>query len=234
MKNVDSAPSSKLGRGSLRLVRRGSCGLFDLFSMFYYSAQSGLAAQHRPSHRRVGSSPSRRGMTLIEVMISMVILTMCCGMLTSTLTTTRIHRSSNAERAVAVEAVRGVLEDMHNWNFGAVFTTYNADPLDDPEGEGTAPGCYFEVEGLSPTDDDEDGFVGEIYLPSASLPLREDAEISELGMPRDLNGDRMVDTLDHGDDHIVLPVRVVVRWKGVGGVRSFEMSTILADLEKLR
>jgi hypothetical protein len=173
-------------------------------------------------------------MTMVEVMISMVILTMCCGMLTSTLTTTRIHRSVNVERALAVEAVRGVLEDMHNWNFGAVFATYNGDPLDDPDGEGTAPGKYFSVKGLGLTNDDEDGFVGEIFLPTDSSPLREDAVVPELGMPRDLNGDRVVDEDDHEGDHILLPVRVVVRWKGIGGVRSFEMSTIFADLEKLR
>ena len=170
---------------------------------------------------------------MIELMISMVILTMCCGMLTSTLSSTSTHRLANQERAIAVEAARGVLGDMHNWNFGAVYMTYNADPTDDPEGEGSAPGKYFQVEGLLPSDDDLDGFVGEIFFPTSTGPLLESVVDDALGMPRDLNGDMVVDEEDHTLDHLVLPVRLVVQWHGRGGLRTFEISTILADLERL-
>ena len=135
---------------------------------------------------------------------------------------------------MAVEAARGMLEDMHNRNFGAVYTTYNADPADDPEGAGTAPGRYFEIEGLSPTSDDPDGFVGEIFFPTSSGPLLENVVNADLGMPRDLNGDMIIDDADHTLDHLLLPVRLVVTWQGRAGVRTFEISTILADLEKLR
>jgi type II secretory pathway pseudopilin PulG len=171
-------------------------------------------------------------MTMIELMISVVILTVCCGMLTSTLSATNLHRATNRERALAAEAARGVVEDMHNWRFGAVFTTYNDDPSDDPEGVGSAPGKHFAVEGLSPASDDADGFVGEVFLPTTRSPLLESVEDEQLCMPRDLNGDMVIDGEDHTQDHIILPVRVVVRWKARSGVRSLELHTMLADMEK--
>ena len=53
-----------------------------------------------------------------------------------------------------------------------------------------------------------------------------------LCMPRDLNGDKVIDGEDHSLDYMVLPVTVSVRWKGKGGVRTFELHTMLAQLEK--
>ncbi len=170
-------------------------------------------------------------MTMVEVMISVVILTLCCGMLTSTLTSTNVYKQTNRERMIAVEAARGVLEDMHNWNFGAVFATYNQDPADDPGGAGTAPGKHFSVPGLDPVDGDPDGFVGEIFMPADSAPLLENTVYESLGMPRDLNGDIAIDALDHSADHLILPVRIVLEWKGRGGNRKFELCTLLSALE---
>jgi len=169
---------------------------------------------------------------MIEVMISVLILTMCCGMLTHTLTATATHRRVNGERAIAAEAARGVLEDMHNWNFGAVYLLYNDDPADDPDGAGTGPGKHFQVEGLTPDPDDPDGFVGEIQFPSDMAPLREDVQNELLCMPRDLNGDKVIDAEDHSLDYVVLPVTVTVHWRGRAGVRTFEMHTMLAQMEK--
>jgi hypothetical protein len=37
-------------------------------------------------------------------------------------------------------------------------------------------------------------------------------------MPRDLNGDGVVDALDHSVDRILLPVKVTVEWKPAGSV----------------
>lgn len=170
---------------------------------------------------------------MVELMISIVILTLCCGMLASTLSATSAHRATNYEQGLAVEAARGLVEDMHNWTFGALYATYNDDPSDDPDGPGTAPGKYFQVEELMVTDDDLDGFVGEIILPSSSGPLLENTVNAELGMPRDLNGDILIDGEDHSLDHIILPVRIVIRWQGRAGVRTFVMNTLLADCEKV-
>jgi len=123
---------------------------------------------------------------------------------------------------------------MHNCSFPLIFPSYNTVPGDDPAGVGTAPGSHFAVDGLEPVDGDPDGFVGEVLLPEMGLELREDVDDPLMGMPRDLNGDMQIDALDHLADHIILPVRVVVRWKGRGGERSLELQSILADLRKAK
>jgi hypothetical protein len=174
-------------------------------------------------------------MTLIEIAVAMTILTVCCGMLTSTISGTMAHNRTKRERQMAVEAARAVIEDMHNVDFYEVFRQYNHDPTDDgAEGEeGTAPGPYFEVEGLSPTSDDPDGFVGEIVMPATERPLLESIEHETLGFPRDLNGDMQIDELDHANDFIILPVQVRVEWQGVSGKCSLELNTMLADIRKV-
>ena len=176
---------------------------------------------------------ARSGMTLIEMMIAIMILTVCVGMLTSTITATSAHTMAKREQAVAVEAARSIMEEIYAADFGDIFALYNADPTDDPGGPGTAPGPFFAVEGLSPQDGDLDGFVGEILLPAAGAPLREDAEDELLGLPRDLNGDSTIDKLDHADDYVVMPVRVRVDWSGRNGDRTFAMTTMYCDLSKL-
>ena len=91
--------------------------------------------------------------------------------------------------------------------------------------------------GLDPLPDDADGRVGELIFPevntAAALPaiweLREDAVIPELGLPRDLNGDSIVDAADHAADYAVLPVIVRLEWMGDFGPRIFEMHTMLVE-----
>ena len=62
--------------------------------------------------------------------------------------------------------------------------------------------------------------------------LREDEIAAELGLPRDLNGDLLIDDQDHSGDYIVLPVIVRVSWTGKAGNRQFEIATMLAKLKK--
>ena len=77
---------------------------------------------------------------MVELMIAIVILTLCSGMLASTLSATSAHRATNYERGLAVEAARGVVEDMHNFPYASLFSRYNNNPLDDPGGLSTASG----------------------------------------------------------------------------------------------
>lgn len=62
--------------------------------------------------------------------------------------------------------------------------------------------------------------------------LREDFEDEELGLPRDLNGDNILDDLDHADDYLILPVRIRLEWQGVAGTRRFELFTMLCDVRR--
>jgi len=60
--------------------------------------------------------------------------------------------------------------------------------------------------------------------------LREDYQDAELGLPRDLNGNNVVDTADHSSDYLILPVRILIQWKGIAGARSMEVLTQLGDM----
>lgn len=61
--------------------------------------------------------------------------------------------------------------------------------------------------------------------------LREDMDLADLGMPRDLNGDTVIDALDHRYDSRVLPVCVRVSWKGRYGDRSMDVYTLLTEFQ---
>jgi len=62
--------------------------------------------------------------------------------------------------------------------------------------------------------------------------LREDYQNEALGLPRDLNGDSMIDCADHAQDYIVLPILIRVEWQGPNGPRVFEMHTMLTEYIK--
>jgi hypothetical protein len=140
------------------------------------------------------------------------------------------QKAREADRAT--QAAREVLEKIDAEAFAEAFRRYNADPNDDPGGPNTAPGASFAVAGLSALPGDPDGLPGEVVFPTAAgAPgaLRENVNNPELGMPRDLNGDGVVDALDHSTDYKLLPVIVRVRWQGSAGPGSVEISTLLAN-----
>jgi len=50
-----------------------------------------------------------------------------------------------------------------------------------------------------------------------------------LGMPRDLDGDTLVDAANHATNYRILPVHLRVEWKGVAGDASFDLYTQFID-----
>lgn len=183
--------------------------------------------------RRAAKRPARAGMTLIEVMVSVVVLTVCISLLSNTIAATVAQGVANRERALAVEAAQNIAEDMRRAPFDQIYALYNQDPTDDPGRAGTAPGAHFAVEGLSVQEGDQDGFAGRILLPSVAAVLREDLVVPSLGMPRDLNGDHLIDSKDHSNSYVVLPVSIRVEWTGRVGRREFELTTMFADFTRL-
>lgn len=248
---------------------------------------------------RAGSGRARRraGVTLLELIVVMAVLTVAVTMFTSMVVHTTRQRGINRENAVASNAARTVVELMRNQEFRDIFALYNADPSDDPGGAGTAPGNVFTVAGLTPLPGDADGLAGEIHLPvivaeeakppstwgtttldiltlpgldaaleqlglgsgsggsgsggsgsggsgsggggaggggieAGDYTLREDFIDVRLGLPRDLNGDSLIDDLDHAEDYIVLPVHVEVVWRGKFGPRRFSIFTQIASFAK--
>ncbi|MFT7678333.1 MAG: type II secretory pathway pseudopilin PulG [Planctomycetota bacterium] len=192
---------------------------------------------HSPLYRLHRRAHSKRGMSLIEVMISFLILTVAVLILSSTITASVAHTGSKRERALAAEAVMNMLESMRAAPFEQLYALYNSDPDDDPEGVGTAPGSYFHVANLTPLPSPEgpgEAWVGEISLPGAGPGLFENAELPELGLPRDLNGDLAIRATDVADRYQILPAIVTVRWLSGGAERKLSMPTIFSAMENAK
>lgn len=148
-------------------------------------------------------------------------------------------RATGQDEWALSSGIQRTFETMRNERFRDLVRLYNSDPFDDPNGPGTAPGHLFRVDGLTAMPDAE-GFVGEIILPTLNvgtevLPeihVREDIVDADLGLPRDLNGDSVIDAEDHGEDFTVLPVVLRFRWQGRNGPRVFQAVTLLSEFTR--
>ncbi len=74
------------------------------------------------------------------------------------------------------------------------------------------------------------GEGGEAAVPT--WELREDYQDERLGLPRDLNGDSILDSLDHSEDYILLPILVRIKWEGRHGPRVYEVFSMLAEFKR--
>jgi type II secretory pathway pseudopilin PulG len=170
------------------------------------------------------SRPSRpeAGFSLVQVILAATVLTLAALSLSAVQISSMALSATNRETAHARQAARQVLEEIGTVPADEVFATFNTAPSDDPEGAGTAPGPTFSI----PTDTGPMQ-VDVVFPGSSGAVLREDVTDTELGMPRDLNGDGTVDDVNHAGDYLLLPVRIRVTWQGVTGTRSFEMHTVI-------
>jgi len=175
-------------------------------------------------HARSG----RGGFSLVEVAVTIAVLVVGAGMLAQTIVALGKVNDTNRETALAMQAVRNVLETLRSEPFEDVFALYNATPDDDPGGKGTAPGSQFTVAELSAA---EGALVsmGTIGFPSVNGALREDFIDPALGMPRDLNGDLAIDGGDHAGDYGILPIRIQINWSGRTGNRTLAIHSSLGE-----
>ena len=167
-------------------------------------------------------------------MVGMTILIVAIGGVMSSILSGAKLGQSNRETARAHLAARAAIEQLWTTEFLETFRTFNDDPEDDPDGPGTASGSGFAVYGLDLQTDDADGLAGRIEFPTADgLPpgvLREDIEDPFFGMPRDLDSDNNILQENLALSYTLLPVRVVVEWRGAGGTAHFvELETLLSD-----
>jgi hypothetical protein len=179
---------------------------------------------------------SAAGFAFAELVVVMAVMLVAISVFSSTVVSTARQRNINRENAIAADAARTAIELMRNEEFDEMYARFNRDPLDDPEGPGTAPGQLFAVPGLNLLPGSPGGMGGRIELPVVDVSgmggpfeLREDFVDAEMGMPRDLSGDSVVDSADHSSDYVLLPVRVIVEWQGVTGRRRFQMFTLLVE-----
>ena len=172
-------------------------------------------------------------MTLLELTIVTSILVVGFLALSQTIVTSMQVTRVNRETALATDGLRGTIEALQGYGeFDDLFNQYNDDPLDDVGGA-AAPGTAFDVPGLQAAPDDPDGRVGEIVFPAtetaAGLELHELLDDPELGMPRDLDGDGVLELVNVEDSYVLLPVLVRLRWSGHSGVREMEVRTFLSE-----
>lgn len=162
---------------------------------------------------------ARDGFTLIEVALAMTILIVALmAMSASTLQMNSLRRQ-NRERAVAQNMIRIISESIHaisdknrleaegtaqTWSELMVASLSNAGEL----------GNVFNVTELAAQDGDAS--VGTIQLVLDETAT--DAALGfEMGMPRDLNGDRDAFDNDVTVGARILPIVVTTRWTGVTG-----------------
>ncbi|MCU0724386.1 MAG: prepilin-type N-terminal cleavage/methylation domain-containing protein [Planctomycetes bacterium] len=167
------------------------------------------------------------GLTLIEVAVSMAVF--CVGGLSvaATLGYTLRLNEVNRETAIATQEVRRVMEEIRALPLEDVIRTYNADPADDPDGYSTSPGSLFETASLPPPGGESGGARVDVVLPLSEGKLMENITGSILGSIGDLNGDGVIDGLDHTADAKILPLAVRIRWKGATGDRQLFVHTVL-------
>lgn len=173
---------------------------------------------------RVAAGGGEAGLTLLELLIAGCIL--CVG--TCALVVVVIHSmilaTMNSETARAQEAARSILERVTSVPPEHAFALFNQVTGDDPA-DLEAPGGRFEIGGT----EEAAAITGEIIFPVGTdgASLREDVVDPHLGMPWDLNGDGVIDSANHADDYVLLPVRIRVTWNGVSGERSFDLAATL-------
>lgn len=190
--------------------------------------------------RGEGKCGRSAGFTLVEVMIALVVIVLALTGFSQSIVSSMVAADADAEVRRATEGGRQALEQIKGANFRDIFALYNDDPGDDNTVLDVAglpaPGSNFDIPGLSPIDGDPDGAVGKITLPvvidvlSGEAQLREDVQFTALGLPRDLDGDGLIDGANHKGDYLILPVTVRVEWQGASGPSYVEFKTLLVGI----
>jgi hypothetical protein len=170
-------------------------------------------------------------MTVVEMAVGMVVLLIAVGGTLGVISSFVSLEASSRETTVAYLEAQRTIEQLQAQPFNEVFSRFNASAADDP-GAGPVPTDAFDVVGLDPQQGDADGRVGRILFPvdpAVATALREDVQNTDLGMPRDLNADGLIDNVNHAGDYMTLPVRVRVEWRGRSGNRFIELHTVLRE-----
>ncbi len=194
---------------------------------------------------------------MIDGLISVVVISLSSfGFLAASITSSALDAESRTV-AVATLLTRRVLEEMQAVPLDDVIASYNANTTDDPRGAGTASGSTFTLETKDVrlvtdayVDDCNLTLVDTTYAKaeaSTAIPksmdvsimlpttttgavevLRENAIPAELGGPADLNGDGVIDGVDHSADYRILPVVIELQWPTAdGGTRTVSYSAVL-------
>lgn len=193
--------------------------------------ESRVIIMKKPKQRARRPS-SIRGVTQIEVLVALSVLTIGLLAHASLVVNGHTNLRLNQDRRLALEGLRLQLERLRDFEFADCFGAFDEAAGNDPA---VAPGPHFDIPGLQPSAADADGRVGRIVFPvaipsvSAGLEpaLTESVENPRLGMPADLDGDALIDDLPKDDTYVRLPVLVEARWEGPSGEQVARLRTWL-------
>lgn len=169
--------------------------------------------------------PARAGFTLIEVVITAAVLFI--GLLAMTSTSWVVHslRGTYADKQLAHQGMQAIVEDLYSLSEVARDDEDGWAPtILERFGAGGNPGPTFNVQGLEAWPDRES--VGTITIVTDETQGDVDLGVT-IGMPRDLNGDGAVNDTNVGDDAVLLPVIVEMRWRGEAGNRQMRQCIYL-------
>jgi len=131
----------------------------------------------RPSRAR------QDGLGLIDTLVSAVVIAVSIlGFLSATLTSTSLEKQ-NRTIATANELSRSVVEQMLALPIAQVLPSYNANPADDPNGAGTAPGEQFVLQTAAQTATSATRLVTNLVtsLPGTGSPAHDDDDDDDDG-----------------------------------------------------
>jgi prepilin-type N-terminal cleavage/methylation domain-containing protein len=175
-----------------------------------------------------GPSLAESGFTLLELIMGTTVLAIgICGLAVSLVYSMTLAQT-NRESAEARIAAKEILERVRGVPVEEIFAAFNGTADDDGTTTAGAPGSTFQL-----TRTTKDGatatYTAHVEFPVGDMAgvLREDLEDELLGMPRDLNGDGLIDSENHAADYLIIPIRIRVIWRGKTGPREFELCTVL-------
>jgi type II secretory pathway pseudopilin PulG len=153
------------------------------------------------------------GMSLLEIMIAMSILSLTFLAMLSLITSSSRVQDEAGERTLAYNAARRVVEEMRALPLAEVYRRYNSATSDNLAGAN--PGDAFTVDGLPKGVGG--GTQGRVLFPEGATAgtLSESPAdpllAADLGMPKDLN--RNGSSTETGlTSYHILPVKVEVEW----------------------
>ncbi|MDB4426585.1 prepilin-type N-terminal cleavage/methylation domain-containing protein [bacterium] len=172
---------------------------------------------------RICHPASQGGFTLLEVLITVAVLMVGLLAMTSTSVVVNSLRRSASDRSRAHAAVQAISQDLLSvarvssedpalWA-GEILETYG------PDG---SPGNELPITGLEP-------WAGSNHIATVTIITDEtvtDAAIgTDIGMPRDLDGDGLASNSNVTGNASLLPAIVDVRWRHSGG--EFELRQVV-------
>lgn len=183
----------------------------------------------RTSFHPRGSGP-RAGFGLVDICVALFVLSASLGVLVGAVFSGIRLARTDEETAKASQALRMTLARIGSLPARDAFAVLNAEDADDLAGQTSA--AYLALGEELMTDRDGNPVTIQVTFPvDEANPgvVREDLELPALGMPRDLDGDGEIDSNDHADDLVILPVLLRLDWEGASGPQSVQMATILSN-----